>query len=631
MRSEVDPLTQIFAHVLDNIPVSEGKYPEQLKKARNNLLSPDREYLKDKNIFIDISNITADLPNGRFYTIYNNIRFEMLFNYKKGLPLIVVLNGSKTSMYPEFKRWSWYTFFQGSMLNIADPMYDLYKDLNLGWYFGNDKVDIRRVIVDMILQITAYYNIPNKDIILYSSSGGGAACFEIASLIGGGCTCITINPQIYIYDYYYAPFFERITNLKVGGKDEFERNNTEYWIKRKTDVKYIFIENLASRCDREDIYKLAKNFRIDLKYGLTKKDNIIVWTYEAETDTPHGAQEEYCTYFQIFFLRKLFDDDELIERYRNLYCLFSEQWRKQWALINTNEHADREIREVQLSKQIEKIIDDFLVSPTNNDFNNAVLFDCLAPRTTYTIEFYGIKLLGTTSKIVTFGVKDKLQNKLIFRKDIDIVNDGCVISICTGARADSLEVKIYAGQAFHTNGVSLSVQKVIIYKHLSENKANKESGAVTDLTLFEDNQRLNKQLNEVEKDRDKWRRYSDLFKQLLVCNKIVGQFGHDNPVVEDLKQNGYVNIAIYGYSEITKIFIHILKDTEIKIRYIVENGNIQLTGIPIYPRSLEQYPKCDIIFVADIQNYDYILNKLKNQGANYNICSLERYLRRISE
>ena len=155
MRSEVDPLTQIFAHVLDNIPVSEGKYPEQLKKARNNLLSPDREYLKDKNIFIDISNITADLPNGRFYTIYNNIRFEMLFNYKKGLPLIVVLNGSKTSMYPEFKRWSWYTFFQGSMLNIADHMYDLYKDLNLGWYFGNDKVDIRRVIVDMILQITA--------------------------------------------------------------------------------------------------------------------------------------------------------------------------------------------------------------------------------------------------------------------------------------------------------------------------------------------------------------------------------------------------------------------------------------------------------------------------------------------
>lgn len=115
MRSEVDPLTQIFAHVLDNIPVSEGKYPEQLKKARNNLLSPDREYLKDKNIFIDISNITADLPNGRFYTIYNNIRFEMLFNYKKGLPLIVVLNGSKTSMYPEFKRWSWYTFFQGSI------------------------------------------------------------------------------------------------------------------------------------------------------------------------------------------------------------------------------------------------------------------------------------------------------------------------------------------------------------------------------------------------------------------------------------------------------------------------------------------------------------------------------------
>ena len=33
-----------------------------------------------------------------------------------------------------FSRWSYYKFLNGSMLNIADPMLELYPELKLGWY-----------------------------------------------------------------------------------------------------------------------------------------------------------------------------------------------------------------------------------------------------------------------------------------------------------------------------------------------------------------------------------------------------------------------------------------------------------------------------------------------------------------
>ena len=184
-------INKFFIEDLTGIKIEDSDSLNNISQSRKELREVDKGYLTDKNIEIDIYNLT-DLPNGRFRTTYDGVTFEMMFNYKKGKPLYVILNGAKTSAYPEFKRWSWYPFIQGSMLNIADPMYAKYPDLNIGWYYGDAKQDYRRVVAAMVIKIAQFLNIEKKDIILYGSSGGGVRKYR---------SCLFNWWWLYVYCY----------------------------------------------------------------------------------------------------------------------------------------------------------------------------------------------------------------------------------------------------------------------------------------------------------------------------------------------------------------------------------------------------------------------------------------------
>lgn len=456
-------LNHIFADNLKNIEIIDQNSINALDKKRAFLQNADRLFLRDNHVTIDLDNIEA-IPNGRFRCHYRGIDFEMKFNYKPGMPLIVVLNGAKTSNYPEFKRWSWYPFFQGSMLNIADPMYKYYDDLYIGWYYGDKNTDYRKIIVDIILKIAAFLKLPKNQIILYASSGGGAACPEIASLIGEGCTCIMINPQIYLDKYYYCPTFESITGIKLGEEDGTHRNDTEYWIRKNTGARYIFVENIAGRADREDIVKLSQQLGFAVKYGITKFNNVIVWAYDARTDLPHNAQEDFCTYFQISFLRNLFDNEYELKNYENLYLLFSEQWKNHWHWVNKCSNFDKSISEIKNADSVVWEIKGLKVFSNNSDFNAKVFTNKLLPNTTYVLELRGINIQGSTSDLFTFGIKDKIKNYLIFQKNFSAKEKVCRIAFLSHDNPDLLELKIYAGIAGKTKGISLTIESAILKK-----------------------------------------------------------------------------------------------------------------------------------------------------------------------
>lgn len=216
------------------------------------------------------------LSNGRFEIVFKNIHFKCLFYYKKGTPLYVFLNGAKVGGGGQlsFHVGSYYSFLNGSMLNIADPMLDMYPDLNLGWYYGNDKINLRQYMAELVLKITGIIHVEESDIVFVGSSGGGAVTMECASYIKGA-KVIAINPQIVLSEYGYASKFTEITKINLEEDKKWHRNNPIYYLLENKESKYFLIVNLRSAEDMKQVQNMCAAKKINVKYGLNIFNNLI--------------------------------------------------------------------------------------------------------------------------------------------------------------------------------------------------------------------------------------------------------------------------------------------------------------------------------------------------------------------
>ncbi|MCD7729830.1 MAG: hypothetical protein LUI60_08010 [Clostridia bacterium] len=293
--------------------------------------SYDKSMLEDNGINLDVDNIT-ELPEGRFSVTYKNVTFDCLFHLKKDKPLYVVLNGSKTGEPPEFKRWSWYPVFEGSMLNIADPTYKINDKIYLGWYYGNDEVNYRLLLVEVVKKITDFLGLDNSKVYFYGSSGGGAAALNCAGLLEGS-TAITINPQIFLDKYHYAKEFKKLTGIDLSLRDKWHREDSSYWIANSPKSKFILVENINSEDDSVQFFALEKTLNKKFSYGISKFGNLGVWLYSAKVyNTPtHNAQEDQIIYFAIKCLIENMDNPSW-DNLKSLYLIITELWREKWAL-----------------------------------------------------------------------------------------------------------------------------------------------------------------------------------------------------------------------------------------------------------------------------------------------------------
>jgi len=292
----------------------------------------DKNYLAETDKIIDIDNI-KELPNGRFKCFYKGIRFDFCFNYVKGAPLYVVLNGSRTGEYPEFKRWDWYHSFNGSMLNIADPSLNINPKLHLGWYYGTTEENYRQLVVEIVTKIAVFLKIKHNNIIFYGSSGGGAAALHCAGLLEGS-TAVVINPQIYLNLYHYAAEFQKITGINLSQKDKWHRNDGSYYILNSPKSQFLIVENIQSEDDRIQFFELEKNMNKKFRYGINRFNNIGVWLYDAKPKNipMHNAQEDQILYQSIDLLAKSLQTDDDWEDKKDIYMVITELWRKKWTL-----------------------------------------------------------------------------------------------------------------------------------------------------------------------------------------------------------------------------------------------------------------------------------------------------------
>lgn len=121
----------------------------------------------------------------------------------------------------------------------------------------------------------------------------------------------------------------------------------------------------------------------------------------------------------------------------------------------------------------------------------------------------------------------------------------------------------------------------------------------------------------------KWRQYSDAFKSLIVDLNIIDK----DSLVRKLKKNGIASVSIYGNTEITKVLIELLKETPIRIDYIVENEPIN--GIMTIPRDAIEYPVTNLMLIADVENSQAIIEKLRKRKVSYEFVKIEEFIKLI--
>lgn len=200
---------------------------ETIDTSRKQMLYTDYDLLNKTSRKIRLEE--DELDNGRFEIEFKGINFKCVFVHKENAPLYVLFNGAKVGGNTFLSRWSYYSFSNGSMLNIEDPMFDLYSDLNLGWYYGNSEKSYREIIAELVKEIAKKINVANSEIIFAGSSGGGTVTIECASYIEGA-TAVAINPQVVLSEYGYSSKFTKITGINLNEDDKWHRNNFIYYL-----------------------------------------------------------------------------------------------------------------------------------------------------------------------------------------------------------------------------------------------------------------------------------------------------------------------------------------------------------------------------------------------------------------
>lgn len=287
--------------------------------------SADTNLLSEEGRIIDISCI-GGLQNGRIDFKVNELIIKSFFHYGEKKQLFVFLNGSLTGKMPQFKRWSYYPMVEGTVLNIADPMYDMYSELKLGWYFGNKKINVRKYLADLIVSVAKFLGISNSSIYIFGSSGGGAATFEIGHYISG-CMCIALNPQIKLSDWGYSKTFESIVNVQL---EQDSRGDGLQYIVNDKNVVHLFIVNIRSAKDMNQLARIKDELAVEINYGWSYSENNFFWLYDAECEPylgPHSTQEFPSIFRAIVYL---IDNKDKIDDVKQFVITINELWREQW-------------------------------------------------------------------------------------------------------------------------------------------------------------------------------------------------------------------------------------------------------------------------------------------------------------
>lgn len=429
---------------------------------------PDKSLLQIQKK-IEYNNILdEDVPNGRFVIQYNNVDFDCFYFHRNCKKLYVLLNGSRpVGTSPVFKRWSWYTFMDGSVLNIDDPMCRDFPNLMLGWYWGSSNRSYRHDVVEIVKKFAEKNEF--SDIVFYASSGGGTAAIH-CSILYEGSSAVVINPQLKVSLYEQADRFQKITGINLLDDDEFQREELMENLKQSKS-KFIFCENAISNTDRKQTEYLMESFGIkECQCGLNcLSNNVVLWIYEAEGPRAHDNQEWKTMFMAIENLRKMLRDNENLEEIFKWYELFSEFWKERYNQINLLSKKRREVKTICAPLVCEdsserKFYSSMLKIEAKSDEYNHLIIQCdLEQCTGYVLRIDSIVVSNSEDANVkaTVAIKDVLYNTILFSEKI---TGAYKLFFFTGEDVSKIELRIYPGEIGRCKNRQITVYGVSVFK-----------------------------------------------------------------------------------------------------------------------------------------------------------------------
>lgn len=434
------------------------QFNEDITAERNSIYSRNFDLLKETTAVVDI-NAIGSIPEGRFSAFIDEVEFECLFVRKKQNKLYVVFSGSRelTDKLPIFKRWTYSSFFDGSTLNIADPMYRQFDKLHLGWYYGTKDNNYLDKLIALISAVASHLEISNENIVFFSSSGGGYAALYCASKMEG-TYCAVINPQINLSKYFYCKEFCEITHNDLFGSDEFGRNDIPSLMMNAKNTGFLLIENCRAIEDMTQVEDLCKRFDYTFKFGLQNiTQNILLWVYDAEARPFHSAQD----YPELFFtIRSILSNFSNAAENEELYAYFSELWHERFNLIEKINTAERNKKEavVELfSNEYSKssFSERNLIQTENAETGFYInVYDKFKGDSVYCLQLENICSPDNSSEEFTVYIKNGSKNEPAYIKHLKTSIGNASLYFKTSEKADGLELRIYSGNVYKNNANS---------------------------------------------------------------------------------------------------------------------------------------------------------------------------------
>lgn len=131
------------------------------------------------------------------------------------------------------------------------------------------------------------------------------------------------------------------------------------------------------------------------------------------------------------------------------------------------------------------------------------------------------------------------------------------------------------------------------------------------------NQKADDRINHLKNDRDKFSKYTYVFKFLML---------NEEEIIKSVKNMNISDIAFYGDSEVAKVLSVFLKrKCDIDVKYVVENKENPMYD-RVVPRNSKSFDKVNLMVITDLMNIEKIRTKMKKFNTITNVISTYEFL-----
>ena len=247
-------------------------------------------------------------------------------------------------------------------------------------------------------------------------------------------------------------------------KDTFLRNNIPERIRQfGKSNKFIIIFNI--QCERDiatQAIPFMEEMGMDAVYGITTKDNILMWLYDCEgLPDPHKSFETRSIYLFIDSIAKKFYEGKLSLDDKEEALILNECWhdifkcRKELMILEENNSDNLFIfDEKSLKKDLFCIMDQGLFIPKKDTNYNYYRFNFSRETAAYSIMLSGIR---ANYKVFSIGIYDFDNRVMLYKKDYNtntsihlnfILKDNSNIGLCiyAGPHGETARKEMYIGR-----------------------------------------------------------------------------------------------------------------------------------------------------------------------------------------